>query len=109
MIKIVAGFRQRTICSIEVSGHSGYDRSGRDIVCAAVSSAVQMAANGITEILGISAEVSAHEDTVSILLPENCERAGTSFLEALLLHLKILTEEYGDHIHIIEMEVHNYD
>ena len=37
-----------------VSGHSGYSGSGSDIVCAAVSSAVLMAANTLTDVMGIS-------------------------------------------------------
>ena len=40
--------------SFTVKGHSGSANAGEDIVCAAVSSAVYMAANTVTEILGLS-------------------------------------------------------
>ena len=36
-------------------GHAGYDDFGNDIVCASVSSAVQLTANTITEFFGIDA------------------------------------------------------
>lgn len=41
---IVAEFFRKNgeITGFKVSGHAGYDESGRDIVCAGVSSAVMM-------------------------------------------------------------------
>ena len=58
---IVAEFFRKNgeITGFKVSGHAGYDESGRDIVCAGVSSAVMMTANLITEIFRFEAEVSA--------------------------------------------------
>ena len=56
------------LVGFSVSGHAGYADAGEDIVCAAVSSAVQLTANGITEILGLSASVEAEGDTVSLRL-----------------------------------------
>ena len=58
---IVAEFFRKNgeITGFKVSGHAEYDESGRDIVCAGVSSAVMMTANLITEIFRFEAEVSA--------------------------------------------------
>ena len=44
----------------EISGHAG-GNAGRDIVCAAVSSAVYMAANTVTEIIKVRADISEQD------------------------------------------------
>jgi len=43
------------ITGFELEGHAGAGLYGNDIVCAALSSAVLMAANTITEIIGAKA------------------------------------------------------
>ena len=47
-----------------VSGHAGYAENGKDIVCASVSSAVQMAINGITEIVKTNCEVNVKKESI---------------------------------------------
>lgn len=46
---IVANYRLKNgeILELEVSGHAEYDESGKDIVCAAVSTAIIVTANAI--------------------------------------------------------------
>ena len=90
-----------------VSGHAGYDECGKDIVCAAVSSAVQMAVNGITEIVRIHCDVSVDEETgtVECVLPPRARPAAWHFVSALRLQLKNLSEDYPDTINLIITEV----
>ena len=52
-----------------IKGHAGYDDNGKDIVCASVSSAVQLVANTITEVLKIKAEVKVLKDKIQFKLP----------------------------------------
>ena len=42
--------RAQRILGFEISGHSGYAEAGEDIVCAGVSSAVQLTVNAVVEI-----------------------------------------------------------
>lgn len=51
------------LIGFRISGHSGFAESGSDIVCASISSAAYMAANTITDIINISAEVDVDEKT----------------------------------------------
>lgn len=88
-----------------VKGHAGYDLYGKDIVCAAVTSAVQLTANGITEVLGISANVLVLENKIELRLPSNSVKEAVFFLDALLLHLNLLAEEYEDTIIVNILEV----
>ena len=46
---------ERDILGFHIKGHSGFDSSGRDIICAFVSSAAYMTANTVTEIIGADA------------------------------------------------------
>ena len=54
------------VCGFEISGHAGYADKGNDIVCASVSSAVQMAANTIIEVIGAGAYVSRKGGKVTL-------------------------------------------
>ena len=93
------------VCGLTVKGHAGYARSGKDIVCASVSSAVQMAINGITEIVKVNCEVNVYEDCIECILPPNPRPAATHFVSALRLHLKLLSEDFPNTINLIITEV----
>jgi len=89
--------------AVVISGHSGYADEGHDIVCAAVSSAFQLCANGITEVLGEDALVIVNENQTSIALPQGTQAAAVSFLSALQLHLSLLQEQYPKNIKLTNM------
>lgn len=86
---IVAEFFRKNgeITGFKVSGHAEYDESGRDIVCAGVSSAVMMTANLITEIFRFEAEVSAVDDTVTLKLIFRVMMFCRAFIRVLLCRL----------------------
>jgi hypothetical protein len=94
------------LTGFSVSGHSGYADAGEDIVCAAVSSAVQLTANGITEISHLPAQVEVGENTVSLRLVDSASiGSGQAFLEALQLHLSVLAEDYPKNVKLTCTEV----
>lgn len=98
------------LIGFSIRGHAGYAAAGNDIVCASVSSAVQFASNLITECFHTAASVTAVGDTVNLLLSdknkhsENRESA-VKVLDALKLHLELLSEEYHGTIETIFSEV----
>ena len=86
-----------------VSGHAGYADSGADIVCASVSSAVQLTANAITEILHLPAKVEIGSDTVRLTLAREADiLTAQPYLEALQLHLRLLAEDFEQTIELSE-------
>ncbi len=94
----VVGFR--------VSGHAGYAESGSDVVCAGVTTAVQLVANGITECVGIAAEVQVEENLVSLLLPGRCcNEAASLLLDAFELQMGIMAQEYKEYVALMYAEV----
>lgn len=104
---IIAEFFRKNgeITGFKVSGHAGYDESGRDIVCASVSSAVMMAANLITEIFGFEAEISAVDDTVTLKtdVPEDSVLQG--LYKGLILQTEQISLEFNGTIKLKYSEV----
>lgn len=86
-----------------VKGHSGYDDFGFDIVCASVSSAVMLTCNAITEVFKIKAEISAEDNLIQCKISQNEE--GSKLIEALMLHLRVLSEDYPENVTVKISEV----
>lgn len=98
--------RRDRVVGFRVTGHAGYAESGSDIVCAGVTTAVQLVANGITECAGIIAEVQVQENLVSLLLPETCcNEAAFLLLEAFELQMGVMAQEYQEYVVLTYAEV----
>jgi len=93
------------LTAFSLSGHAGYDEFGKDIVCASVTSAVQLTANAITEVLKVKADVKVLDNQINMKLPKNCPQEAFSFMNALLLHLEILAEDFEGTIKVKVSEV----
>lgn len=104
MVSAIFTEREGMLTAFDVSGHAGFAGAGEDIVCAGVSSALQMTANGITEILGLDAAVRAEDNRISLKLKAPEKRAD-DFLRAFLLQLTLLSEAYPNTIKINVSEV----
>lgn len=105
MIRAVFHRARNGFLQAEISGHAGFAGYGEDIVCASVTSAVQMAANGITEVLRAPARVEVGENRITIALEQNSGQEAARFLEALHLHLELLSQQYENTIHLTDREV----
>ncbi len=93
------------ICGFTVSGHSGYAEEGSDIVCSAVSSAVIMTVNTITEILHINADVTENDGFLKLSLSKEEAKNCEIILNGLKLHLTALSEQYKKYIKVKISEV----
>ncbi len=103
MLKAVFIKKNGRLCRCSVKGHAGYAEHGQDIVCAAVSSAVQLTANLLTETFATGAEASAKGDTVNIRTDGSDTAA--KLLDALYVHLQCISEEFPDTIQFEITEV----
>jgi hypothetical protein len=105
MIKAKFFYSKDGICvGFEVRGHSGFANSGFDIVCSAVSCAVQMCCNGITEVVGVNADIFVDSDTVSMKIKSDDERVQV-LLESLRMEIGLLEENYSKNISLCVLEV----
>lgn len=104
MIQVQFFSRREHLVGFKVSGHSMLADFGKDILCAAVSSAVQLTVNGIVEILAISSKVKVAENSISLLILDD-QQAAESFLYALKLHFHLLEQDYPKNLSLSFMEV----
>ncbi len=95
------------IKGFDISGHSGYDESGKDIVCAAVSSAAYMTINTITDVIGVQADVDIHDDLgcMKLLVCGECLSDCNYILQGFKNHLLMLEEMYSENIKVFYKEV----
>ena len=91
--------------SVELSGHAGFAESGEDIVCASVSSAVQLVANGITECAKQQAEIQVDNNWISVTIQAQPSEKAVCFLDALHLHLSCLEQDFQGCIQVTVSEV----
>ena len=92
---------EKGLKGFSISGHSSKncdDLTGKT-VCAAVSSAVYMAANTVTEIIGDKADIEVDDAKMYFCVDNPCD-ATVKVLEGLKLHLKELSGQYGNNIKI---------
>ena len=89
-----------------ISGHAGYGISGEDIVCASVSSAAYMVANTITEIMGVTADITVDESG-AMALNVSLEDANRTkdILLGFQLHISELSKQYPKNVTITTTEV----
>ena len=89
------------------SGHSGYAQEGSDIVCAAVSSAVQFAECTINDVLGnhVNVKTNPDEPRVTLTLPAVCDDEDTvqAVLTGFTLTMCALRDDYPDYIEVMEV------
>ena len=105
MIKAVFQKQNGKIFNCSIKGHAGYAENGQDVVCAAVSSAVQLTANLITECFQEQANISAENNEIKICLKQPKIGNGAAILDGLFVHLQCISEEYPDNIKIQISEV----
>ena len=86
-----------------VSGHAGYADAGEDIVCAAVSSAVQLTVNLLSD-FGCNPDISSENNVVKCNV-KRIEFAESKIFRQLKLHIESISEEFPNTIKITVLEV----
>ncbi|MCD7797161.1 MAG: ribosomal-processing cysteine protease Prp [Clostridiales bacterium] len=94
------------LCGFEVQGHSMEAQEGEDIICAFVSSACLMAANTVTEIIGLDCYAQAEDGYLKLMILENAASA-QDILQGLKLHLTELEKKYPENIKVINWRCNN--
>lgn len=98
MIRVKMLAQNGSLVGMIVKGHAGADESGKDIVCAAVSSAVYMAANTITEVCNVSADIEVEDGWFSLKMDENDANVCRTVLEGFSLHMQQMQQQYPQYI-----------
>lgn len=109
MINITIHKTNNTFDGFEVIGHSDYEESGRDIVCASVSILSYTALNSMNLVAGISEKYihyGVDEDTgfLKINTRKNNDKTDVIYRN-FLVGIQLLLEDYGDYITLKYEEV----
>ena len=97
-------YKGEILCGFDFSGHAMSGEFGRDIVCAAVSSAAYMAANTVTDIIRDEADASADGGRMTLTVKAPSEKSD-AVLRGLKLHMEGLAEQYPDNLTIKSRKV----
>ena len=92
-----------SLMGFQVSGHANAGPFGKDIVCAAVSSATFLAVNTITDYLYAPADAKDKGNKIMLVLKEPDSAmciAAKQVIAAFHDHLKTLSEDYKGKIRI---------
>lgn len=87
--KDAAGFT-----GFSISGHAGYGTEGNDIVCAAITSAVELTCNTVTEFFGADARAEVLENEVRLFLDEKDSTESRELLASLYAHIENIAREH---------------
>ena len=96
----------RKITAVDILGHAGYADEGEDIVCAAISSTVQLTHALLTDVQGIAADTLIEDDGahIRITLPDKDLDRGQDALMALSLFYTELAADYSNFISVLEVQ-----
>ncbi|MCX7820338.1 MAG: ribosomal-processing cysteine protease Prp [Brevinematales bacterium] len=87
------------VLTLEASGHALFDKKGKDIVCAAVSTLLQSWLIGLEELCKVRLNTKKENGFLSVRVDEINEN---TFLltQNLVLSLKILEKQYKENIKV---------
>ena len=95
------------ITRFTVSGHSGYGTAGSDIVCAAISAAVELTITIVNDVCGAKAKVRVKDADarITLTLPASCEEEESiqAVLAGMLITLCGIRDDYPDYIEVLEV------
>ena len=100
MIKVKFFTKHSKLCGFEVSGHSDLSDAGRDILCAAVSSAAYMTANTLEEVLKLNINAEVNDGYMKIEVTELTDEA-ENILKGFRLHISALAKDYRNNLKVI--------
>jgi len=86
----------------ESSGHTGYAKSGKDIVCASISSLTQAVVMGLQDVCYIGIRMTLDDGYIKVIIPQDLDdkkiRESQILLETLYLSIKDLQSGYSKYI-----------
>ena len=98
MITVIYEVKDDKYLSLDVSGHAEYDESGKDLICASVSSIMFGFMNAID---ALDEEVEIKQLTNQITIKNlSSSNIVQDYLQLVMMQLKTIEESYGDFIKV---------
>jgi len=96
------------ITGFAAKGHSGWAEAGKDVLCAAVTSAVRLTECVVNDVLGLQASVrtDGQQAAISLRLPRGLDGGADTtcqdLLAGLMAYLSQLRDEYPGYLEVLE-------
>ena len=108
MTKAIFKFRNNLFKSLEISGHSGYQDAGSDIVCSAISTAVFTSINLIDKKLGNESYHIIQKEDKGYLFFEMIENKDIEFVNLVINNLvDMLSDIEKDYKKFLQVKLEN--
>ena len=91
--------------AFECTGHAGFARKGKDIVCSAISTLTINTANSIMTLTDTKINVGENDGFLSWTFENACDERSTLLMDSLLIGLRSVEEEYGKYLKVEIKEV----
>lgn len=102
MIRACFFRRSGVLTGFDVDGHADFAEEGSDIVCSAVSAVVHMTALGISEVLGLTADIRQKDGRVALSTRD--AQPAQPFLRALEKELTEIARQYPECVRVTYTE-----
>ncbi|WP_020008552.1 ribosomal-processing cysteine protease Prp [Salinicoccus albus] len=89
--------------SFDMSGHAMFEEHGKDIVCAGASAVVFGSVNAIINMTEADPSIDMDEASgfFSFIVDEAEDEKMQTLLEGMIISLKTIEEEHGEHIKLV--------
>ena len=107
MVIVRLTYQDKILTGIESKGHSGFARSGRDIVCAAVSAIMQAMILGLEDIAqvhGLNVEADERVPLMRVTWPSSEQERISLLTETTASSLKQIARENPKYVKILTEE-----
>ena len=81
--------------AFECSGHAGFMRKGKDIICSAISMLTINTANSIMTLIDSRLDINENDGFLSWKFDKAPDEKATLLMDSLLVGLRSVQEEYG--------------
>ena len=94
------------LCGFKICGHAGFAGYGKDIVCAAVSSAVYLVVNTVIDVMRVKPQdLFFSDDSVVFLLSDSDANVYSFLLRGLFMHFVAISKEYPKNLLIDSAQI----
>ena len=91
------------LSSFLATGHAGWAESGADVVCAAVSTVLQAAWLGLSEVAKVQVEATKESGRMTLAWPERSRDSDAvhAIVATAALSVERIANQYPDHVRVI--------
>ncbi len=97
MIRVTAIYNEANeLCGFRSEGHAGFDKKGKDIVCAGVSALTANLVNSVEEFTNDRFSCKEEDGFLEFIIVSDVSKESSLLLDSMFLGLKAIKQEYGE-------------